>query len=127
MSVHRSRVSVVAVCAACAALTTVAAMLPRGYGLYATLLLIGAGAMGLFPAYYSLAQDVSPRHLGKATGLLAALGWLIASPLQKAFGRLVDQTGSFDTGIALAGWAPAIALASLLLLWPRDAGKPAAG
>ena len=125
MAVHRSRVMVLAVCAACASLTTVAAMLPHGYGLYAALLAIAAGTMGLFPCYYSLAQEVSPRHLGKATGLLAAIGWLLASPLQKAFGRLVDQTGSFDTGIALAGWAPAIALIALLVLWPRESGKPA--
>lgn len=119
MSVHGSRVTVFAVCAAGTALTTFVAMLPGGYGLYAMLLLIGAAAMGLFPVYYSLGQEVSPRHLGKATGLLATIGWLVASPLQKAFGRLVDQTGSFDLGLALAGWTPAIALVAFLLLWPR--------
>ena len=97
-----------------------AATLSLGYGLYAALLVIGAGAMGLFPCYYSLAQEVSPRHLGKATGLLAAIGWLVASPFQKIFGRLVDQTGSFDTGLALAGCAPAMALAILLACWPAD-------
>jgi sugar phosphate permease len=120
MSVHRSRVTVFAVCAAGTALTTCVAILPGGYGLYAVLLLIGAAAMGLFPAYYSLGQEVSPQHVGKATGLLATIGWLVASPLQKAFGRLVDQTGSFDLGFALAGWTPAVALIALLLLWPRD-------
>jgi hypothetical protein len=30
------------------------------------------------------------------------------------FGRIVDQTGSFDTGLAVAGYAPAVALAILL-------------
>lgn len=119
MSVHRSRITVFGVCAAGTALTTLVAMLPGGYGLYAALLLIGAAAMGLFPAYYSLAQEVSPQHVGKATGLLATIGWLVASPLQKAFGRLVDQTGSFDLGLALAGWGPAAALVALILLWPR--------
>lgn len=124
MGVHGSRVTTFAVCAAGTALTTFVAMLPAGYGLYALLLLIGAAAMGLFPAYYSLAQDVSPRHVGKATGLLATIGWLVASPLQKAFGRLVDQTGSFDVGLALAGWTPAIAFVALLLLWPRTPERP---
>jgi cyanate permease len=40
--------------------------------------------------------------------------WLVASPFQKIFGRIVDQTGSFDTGLAVAGCAPAVALAGLL-------------
>ena len=121
MAVHRSRLVVVATCAACAALTAVAATLPRGGAMYGLLLVIGAGAMGLFPCYYSLAQEVSPRHLGLSTGLLAAIGWLVSSPAQKAFGRLVDRTGSFDTGLAMAGWAPAIAFILLLLIWPREA------
>lgn len=121
MAVHRSRLVVVAACAACAALTAVAATLPRGGAMYGLLLVIGAGAMGLFPCYYSLAQEVSPRHLGLSTGLLAAIGWLVSSPTQKAFGRLVDRTGSFDTGLAMAGWAPAIAFVLLLLIWPREA------
>jgi len=119
MEVHRSRLLVVAICAALTALTTLAALLPRGMEMYGTLLVVGAGAMGLFPCYYSLAQDVSPRHLGKATGLLAAIGWLVASPMQKAFGRGVDQTGSFNTGLALAGLAPAVALGLLMAMWPR--------
>jgi ACS family hexuronate transporter-like MFS transporter len=89
------------------------------------LLLIGAGAMGLFPCYYSFAQDVSPRHLGKASGLLAAIGWLIASPIQKGFGRLIDQTGSFDTGITLAGLAPAVAIAVIMIFWPHASSATA--
>jgi ACS family hexuronate transporter-like MFS transporter len=125
LTVHRSRLIVAAACAACAAFTILAARLPLGYGLYGVLLLIGAGAMGLFPCYYSFAQDVSPRHLGKASGLLAAIGWLIASPIQKAFGRLIDQTGSFDTGITLAGLAPAVAIAAIMIFWPHASSADA--
>jgi ACS family hexuronate transporter-like MFS transporter len=121
MSVHRSRLMVATACAGCAGFTVVAARLPLGYGLYAVLLLIGAGAMGLFPCFYSLAQEVSHRHLGKASGLLGAIGWLIASPLQKAFGRVIDQTGSFDTGIGLAGLAPIVAIAVVMAFWPHAA------
>jgi ACS family hexuronate transporter-like MFS transporter len=120
MEVHRSRMTIVAACVCCTAVTLLAATLPLSYGLYAALLVIGAGAMGLFPCYYSLAQEVSPRHLGKTSGLLAAIGWLVASPFQKFFGRIVDQTGSFDTGLALAGCAPAVALAILLACWPAE-------
>ena len=120
LSVPAARVRVIAVCAACTAVAVVATALPRGAGMYAALLVVGAGAMGLFPCYYSLAQDVSPRHVGKATGMLATMGWLAASPLQKAFGRIVDSTGSFDRGLALAGFAPLVALAILIVAWPRD-------
>jgi ACS family hexuronate transporter-like MFS transporter len=122
--VHRSRMIVVGVCASLTALTTVAAMLPRGYALYAVLLVIGAGSMGLFPCYYTLAQEVSPKHLGKATGLLATMSWLVTSPMQKFFGRVVDRTGSFDLGFALAGWAPSLAFVTLILLWPRSDEQP---
>lgn len=125
MAVHRSRLAVLSACAVCTALTVVAANLPRGGAMYALLLVIGAGAMGLFPCYYSLAQEVSPRHLGLATGLLASIGWLVASPMQKAFGRVIDRTGSFDAGLALAGLTPALALALLVLIWPREAAPPA--
>jgi sugar phosphate permease len=124
MQVHRSRLVVLGVCAGFAMLTTLAGQLPRGPALAATLLVVGAAAMGLFPCYYSLAQEVSPRHLGRSTGLLAATGWLLSAPLQKAFGRLVDQTGSFDTGIALAGCVPAAAVLVLLAVWPRERGEP---
>ena len=126
MSVHRSRLVVFAACAAATTLTMLAGQLPRGLALSGVLLVVGAAAMGLFPCYYSLAQDVSPGHVGRATGLLAAIGWLLSSPLQRAFGRLVDRTGSFDTGIALAGWAPLVAVALLVAIWPREGPSPAA-
>lgn len=118
--VHGARLVVIAVCAVGTALACVATSLPRGPGMYAALLVVGAGAMGLFPCYYSLAQEVSPGNVGRATGLLAMIGWLLASPLQKAFGRMVDQTGSFDTGLAWAGFAPLAAFTILLLAWPRE-------
>jgi ACS family hexuronate transporter-like MFS transporter len=89
--------------------------------MYAALLVVGAGALGLFPCYYSLAQDVSPKHTGTATGMLAAIGWIVCSPFQKEFGKLVDRTGSFDLGFALAAWVPFIAVAAFFVLWPRDA------
>jgi ACS family hexuronate transporter-like MFS transporter len=103
-----------------AALTTVAAALPQGWLLLGVLLVVGAGTLGLFPCYYSFTQEMSPQHIGKATGVLATIGWFASAPLQKVFGRLVDQTGSFDLGLALIGWAPFVALGTMLLLWRRD-------
>jgi hypothetical protein len=51
------------------------------------------------------------------------IGWLVASPLQKYFGKLVDQTHSFDLGISLVGWVPYLALITMLVFW-RTETKP---
>ena len=120
LSVHRTRLLVFGICAALTSLTVVAARLPLGWGLYCVLLIIAAGSLGLFPCYYSLAQEASERHMGKTSGLLGALAWFVSSPAQKAFGRLVDETHSFDRGLAWVGIAPCIALIVLLFAWPRE-------
>jgi sugar phosphate permease len=120
MTVHRARVSVFLCCAVVVAImTNAAAVLPRGPALYSVLLVVAAASMGLFPCYYSLAQDVSIGNVGKASGLLGTIGWLAASPMQKIFGRLVDSTGSFDTGLAVVGIPPVIAILWLMAIWPR--------
>ncbi len=119
-SVHNTRLVVFGVCAALTSLTVVAARLPLGWGLYGVLLVVAAGSLGLFPCYYSLSQEASERHMGKTAGLLGALAWLVSSPAQKAFGRMVDETHSFDRGLAWAGIAPCIALIVLLFAWPRE-------
>lgn len=124
LSVHGSRAAVYGCCAALTALTTVAAFLPRGWLLLGLLLVVGAGALGLFPCYYSFTQELSTRHQGKVTGFLGTAAWVSSSPFQKLFGRLVDQTGSFDLGIALAGWLPLIAFVFLALFWNRPSRGP---
>ena len=115
---HASRVLIYIVCACFTALTLVAAALPLGMPLYVVLLLVAAGSLGLFPCYYSLSQDASQRHMGKTSGLLGALGWLTASPLQKVFGRVIDKTKSYDEGLAIIGLAPLVGILLLLILWP---------
>ena len=118
LSTHTSRVLIYFICASLTALTLVAATLPLGMPLYIVLLLIAAGSLGLFPCYYSLSQDASQKHMGKTSGLLGALGWLTASPLQKIFGRVVDETKSYDEGLAMIGLAPLLGILLLLFLWP---------
>lgn len=120
LSQFGARSLVAVVCSLCVGTATMAAVSTQGAWMYAALLIVGAGALGLFPCYYSLAQDVSPRHTGKATGLLAALGWIVCSPFQKQFGKLIDRTGSFDLGFTLAAWVPAIAVVAFLVIWPRE-------
>lgn len=120
LSVHGSRSVVFLGCAALSALTIVAALLPRGWPLLGTLLLIGAGTLGLFPIYHAFTQEVSPDHQGKVTGLTGVAAWIFSSPAQKLFGRLIDRTGSFDLGLAIAGCLPLAAFLALWAFW----GKP---
>jgi ACS family hexuronate transporter-like MFS transporter len=120
MGVYASRASVFFACALLSALTIAAALLPRGLSLLAVLLLVGAGALGVFPIYHAFTQDISAHHQGKVTGFTGVAAWLLSSPAQKFFGRLVDRTGSFDVGFAIAGCLPLLAFLALMLWWTDD-------
>ena len=120
IGILNARLTVFGICAALTSLTTVAAFLPRGWPLLAVLLLVAAGSLGLFPCYYSFVQELNSKHVGKASGVLGFAAWMVSSPLQKLFGRLVDRTGSFDLGMSLVGWAPMIGFLALLILWRRS-------
>jgi ACS family hexuronate transporter-like MFS transporter len=125
MSLHGSRFMVFFGSALLAALTTVAAVLPHGWLLLGVLLLVGVGALGVFPIYHALTQDLSVEHQGKVTGIAGIAAWGF-SPVQKYYGRLVDQTGSFDLGLALVGGLPLAAFLFLWLLWGEDEAKNSA-
>ena len=119
-SVHTARCVVFLGCASLAALTVVAAFLPKGWLLLGLLLLVGAGALGVFPIYHAFTQDLTRHHQGMVTGVAGIAAWA-PSLAQKFYGRLVDQTGSFDLGFAVAGCLPLLAFAALWLLWPKPA------
>jgi ACS family hexuronate transporter-like MFS transporter len=119
-SVHASRIIVFAAMAALAGLTLVAAALPKGLPLLGTLMVVGFGALGVFPCYYSFTQEMPGRHVGKINGLLAAGGWVVTGQIQKLFGAMVDHRHSYDLGVALAGCAPLLAFILFVALWTRD-------
>lgn len=123
LSIQTSRVLIYLICSLLAALSTVAAFLPQGYLLLGVLLLVGAGSLGVFPCYYTFTQEYSSTHMGRVTGVLSCLGWLLSAPTHKLFGFVVDQTGSYDWNIAVLGWAPLSGLIAFLLLWPRNPNK----
>lgn len=125
--VHRSRATVFGVCALLTSLTALAAVLPRGWALLGVLLVVAAASLGLFPCYYSFSQELSTKHQGKVTGILGTVAWATSSPCQKFFGRLADQTGSFNEGIALAGLTPLIGYIALMLLWREPTRAAQAG
>ena len=120
LSAHRSRLLTYSGCSLLACFTCMAAILPQGWPLLVVLLVVGAGTLGLFPCYYSFTQELSAANLGKATGILSFLGWIVASPLHRVLGGYVDRTRSFDLGVALVGLAPLLGLAAMLVLWPNE-------
>ena len=119
--VHSARLAVFAVCSLLTMLSIVVAFLPPGPLILVLLLMVGAGALGLFPNYYALTQELSKKHQGKIIGVLGALAWLGSSPLQPLAGWTIDRTGSYATLIVVAGLAPLPALLALWLLWDKPA------
>jgi len=104
-------------------LTSLSVFIPwlgKGPLLLAVLLLIGAGALALFPCYYSFVQELSDRHVGRLTGLLSMWVWAVTSPLHSAFGWLADHTKTYDTGLLVAGLAPWIGVIAMRFLWRRS-------
>lgn len=121
--IHGARQTVFLGCALLSALTLALVPLPRGPLLLGGLLCVGAGALGVFPIYHALTQDISRRHQGMVSGIGGVAAWAL-SPAQKYFGRLVDRTGSFDLGFAVIGCLPLLAFVVLWLFWPKE---PATG
>jgi ACS family hexuronate transporter-like MFS transporter len=113
---------------ACACvLTSLSILIPwlgKGWPLLTVLLLIGAGALALYPCYYTFTQELSPLHVGRITGLLAAWGWATTAPLQSAFGKYADSIAlashRYDLGLVIAGLAPWIGVISMKLLWRKS-------
>lgn len=109
-------------------LTSLSMFLPwlgKGWLLLGTLLLIGAGALALFPCYYSFVQELSNTHVGRLTGVLSLWVWAVTSPLHSFFGMLADRTHSYDLGLVIAGLAPWIGVVAMKFLW-RSNSTPAA-
>jgi ACS family hexuronate transporter-like MFS transporter len=125
-SVHASRRTVFALCSTLVALGGLIPWLPKGPVLLVVLMIVGAGALGLFPCYYSLSQELTRSHQGKITGMLGTVAWVTTSPLHPLFGRLVDNTKSYDLGLCLASLTPLVALVALFTLWPRESAPVAA-
>jgi MFS transporter, ACS family, hexuronate transporter len=126
LSVHQARVLVFFCCAALTALAVLVGILPKGWLLLGILLLVGAGALGLFPCYHALTQELSPLHQGKITGLAGVVAWAVGSPTHRFFGQLIDRTGSFDLGLAIAGGLPIVAFVFLWAFWNRSSRVPIA-
>jgi len=127
VSAHDARRAVYAGACALTSLSVLIPWLGQGWALLGTLLLIGAGALALFPCYYSFVQELSATHVGRLTGLLSMWVWAVTSPMQHFFGALADQTKSYDLGLVIAGLAPWIGVASMRFLWRNGASASPEG
>ncbi len=103
--------------------------LAKGPLLLAVLLLIGAGALGLYPCYYSFVQEFAGQYVGRITGLLAMWVWAVTAPMHSALGKYADSIADpahrYDTGLVIAGLAPWIGVLALRFLWRRDEPRTA--
>jgi MFS family permease len=111
-------------CAVLAALALFVMVLPKSWLLLAVLLFVGAGALGVFGIYHAFTQDLTRTHQGMVTGVAGVAAWSL-SPAHKYFGRLVDNTGSFDLGFAIAGCLPLAALICIWLFWNQKSNRSA--
>ena len=116
-SVHRSRLAAYLGCALLALLSVPLALLPAGFASVVLLFVIGFAALGLFPTYFALTQEISARHQGKVTGTLGFINALYLAFLFPLQGRLIDATGSFRLVMALAGLPPMLGFLALVLFW----------
>jgi ACS family hexuronate transporter-like MFS transporter len=128
MTVHGSRKTAYAACAGLTLMSLLVPFLPNGLPLQAALLMLAFGALGLFPTYFALSQELSGRHQGKVTGTLgmcahfslfliypvegAIVEWAKPSPV--AFGLVW-----YEPVLGLVGLVPLLAFLFLLWQWPR--------
>ncbi len=126
LDAHGARRRVYATACLLTSLSVFIPWLPQGWLLLGVLLIIGGGALALFPCYYSFVQEVSATHVGRVTGLLSMWVWAVTSPLHTLFGWIADQTGSYDKGLVIAGLAPWLGVIAMKLLWdtvPRPVAR----
>ena len=120
MTSHRAKRRVYQFCSLLTCSAALIPWLPHGFVLLAVILVVGAGALGLFPCYYSFVQELSDGHVGFLTGLLSCWVWLVTSPVHKKFGEIIDRTHSFDLGMACAGLVPLLGVVALAVLWKEE-------
>ncbi len=124
LGVHRSRVLAFGGCAALALTSVAVPFLPDGWALQAGLLAVAFGALGLFPTYFALSQEVSSRHQGKVTGTLGAGAHISLALIYPVEGWVIDLTGTQEVVLGAIGVVPLFAFLLLLRAWREPADGP---
>jgi ACS family hexuronate transporter-like MFS transporter len=125
MRLHHCRVLMLAVCALLTISTVAVPFLPGGWALQAGLLVVAFGALGLFPTYFALSQELSSKHQGKVTGTLGCCAHLSLAAIYPIEGVICDATGTYEWVLGGVGVFPLIALGIVLWLWPPNYQPPA--
>lgn len=130
VSANRARVYGFSLCALCTMFTLATPWLGKGWMLQGVMMIVAAGALGLFPCYYAFGQEISAKAQGKVTGFLGTIAWVPVSLLHPVFGAYVDQRKlvegprAYDLPFAATGCLPILAAILLILGWrdmPREA------
>jgi ACS family hexuronate transporter-like MFS transporter len=95
---------------------------------FACFFLVAAAAMGGFAVFFSLAQDIVPRHTAQTLGVCVCVSWLVISGVTKAVGEFgLAGPGEYAGLFVAVGCVPLVA-AAVGWLWPEPAGnRPANG
>jgi ACS family hexuronate transporter-like MFS transporter len=118
MRLHLTRVLMFTGCAALASCTVAVPFLSDGWPLYAGILVVAFGSLGLFPTYFALSQDLSSKHQGKVTGTLGASAHLSLAAMYRIEGWISDVTGTYEWVLGSVGLFPLLALGMIFWLWP---------
>jgi ACS family hexuronate transporter-like MFS transporter len=119
--VHASRTAVFAACSLLAILSLAVAYVDAGVLLLILLMLLGFGALGVFPVYYSFSQELTVKDQGRLTGTLSFVTWMASARMHPIVGEWLDNTKDWSSALALAGLPPFLGLIVLLLFWGRMA------
>jgi len=118
VGVHRSRVIAYGFCAMLTMVTLAVPFLPDGWPLALALLVVAFGALGLFPIYFALSQELSVRHQGKVSGTLGAAAHISLALIYPVEGLINDATRSYEFVLGGIGVMPILAFLFLLWKWP---------
>ena len=126
MGVHRSRMIAYGLCAMLAIQSIAVPILPDGWVLKGVLLLLAFGALGMFPTYFALTQELSARHQGKVTGSLGFCAHGSLALIYPIEGRIVRISESYELVLAVVGLVPLFVLVLLIWVWPPRRVFPSA-
>jgi ACS family hexuronate transporter-like MFS transporter len=125
LSGHNARLMTYLGCGGLALVSLAVPFAPAGFALTGLVLVYAFAALGLFPTYFAMSQDLSVAHQGKVTGTLGAGAHLTLSlvvyPIQ---GWVIQHTKSYDEVLAVAGVFPLLGFGLMVLLWPPDRPTP---
>lgn len=117
--VHTARMVAFALCTLLVLLALAIPQAGHGRTMSVILLLVGFGALGLFPIYFALSQELSAAHQGKVTGTLGLINALAMAGMQAGQGFYAQATKRYDLIISVGGLVTLAAFAATVLYWTK--------